>query len=109
VSQSSEQPGCSVTMSHGKPTGRVMMSSRSIGSPTLLKSLEDVDCELRQSDLEDVNSLHWSFRGANAVIHCAARYPRAPKSLAEEMKTATRLTENLGEVQKRNAVRWSFK
>jgi dihydroflavonol-4-reductase len=78
-------------------------------SPTLLKSLEDVDCELRQSDLEDVNSLHWSFRGANAVIHCAARYPRAPKSLAEEMKTTTRLTENLGEVQKRNAVRWSFK
>ena len=63
-------------------------------SPRLLKSLEDVDCEPRQADLEDVNSLNRSFKGADAVIHCAAHYPGAPKPLAEEMKTATRLMSN---------------
>jgi len=63
-------------------------------NPKLLESLKDVDCEPRQADLEDVNSLRRSFRGADAVIHCAAYYPGAPKPLAEEMQTATRLTEN---------------
>jgi dihydroflavonol-4-reductase len=63
-------------------------------SPRLLDSLRDVDCESRQADLNDVHSLHRSFRGADAVIHCAAYYPSAPKPLAEEMKTATHLMEN---------------
>jgi dihydroflavonol-4-reductase len=63
-------------------------------SPKLLESLKDVDCEPRQADLRDVHSLHRSFSEADAVIHCAAYYPGAPKPLAEEIKTATNLMEN---------------
>jgi dihydroflavonol-4-reductase len=63
-------------------------------NPKLLETLRDVDCEPRQADLEDVGSLRRSFNGADAVIHCAAYYPGAPKPLAEEMQTATRLIQN---------------
>jgi len=44
-------------------------------SPNLLESLQYLDCEPRQADLEDVNSLLRSFSGVDAVIHCAAYYP----------------------------------
>jgi dihydroflavonol-4-reductase len=62
--------------------------------PQQLELIKDVDCEPRQADLEDVNSLLRSFRGADAVIHCAAYYPGVPKPLAEEMQTTARLSEN---------------
>jgi dihydroflavonol-4-reductase len=63
-------------------------------SPNLLEPLQYLDCEPRQADLEDVNSLLRSFSGVDAVIHCAAYYPGNPKPLDVEMQTATRLTEN---------------
>ena len=62
--------------------------------PQLLELINDVDCEPRQANLEDVNSLIRSFGGGDAVIHCAAYYPGVPKPLAEEMQTTTRLSEN---------------
>jgi dihydroflavonol-4-reductase len=46
-----------------------------------LELINDVDCEPRQANLEDVNSLIRSLGGADAVIH-------------EEMQTTTRLSEN---------------
>jgi dihydroflavonol-4-reductase len=63
-------------------------------NPALLNSLADLRCETRQADLDDVDSLRRGFRGADAVIHCAAYYPGAPKSIGEELATATRLSDN---------------
>jgi dihydroflavonol-4-reductase len=63
-------------------------------SPNLLESIKDLDCERRQADLEDPNSLVRSFSGADAVIHCAGYYPGVPKPLVEEMQRASLLTNN---------------
>jgi dihydroflavonol-4-reductase len=60
----------------------------------LLNSLADLRCEARQADLDDVDSLRRGLRGADAVIHCAAYYPGAPKSIREELATAARLSNN---------------
>jgi nucleoside-diphosphate-sugar epimerase len=63
-------------------------------NPALLRSLEGVDADFRQADLNDMNSLRQGLKGADAVIHAAAYYPTAPKPLAQEMETAKRLMEN---------------
>ena len=63
-------------------------------NPRALNSLAGLRCEARQADLDDVDSLRRGFRGADAVIHCAAYYPGAPKSISEELATAARLSDN---------------
>ncbi len=63
-------------------------------NPRLLNSLADLRCEARQADLDDVDSLRRGFRGADAVIHCAAYYPGAPKSIRKELATAAKLSNN---------------
>jgi dihydroflavonol-4-reductase len=67
-------------------------------NPALLRSLERVDADFRQADLNDMNSLRPGLKGADAVIHAAAYYPTTPKPLAQEMETAKRLMENLYKV-----------
>ena len=47
----------------------------------LLSVSKHAEQKPRQADLEDLNSLRRSFSGADAVIHCAAYYPGAPKPL----------------------------
>jgi dihydroflavonol-4-reductase len=66
-------------------------------NPRLLNSLADLLCDARQADLDDVDSLRLGLRGADAVIHCAAYYPGAPKSIGEELATAARLSNNFYE------------
>lgn len=63
-------------------------------NPRLLSSLADLRCEARQADLDDVDSLRCGLRGADAVIHCAAYYPGAPKPIREELAIAARLSNN---------------
>src|SRR6202008_3494878 len=63
-------------------------------NPGLLNSLADLRCEAPQADLEDVDSLRRGIRGADSVIHCAAYYPGAPKSIGEELAAAARLSNN---------------
>jgi len=63
-------------------------------NPRLLGALADLHCEVRQADMDDVDSLRRGFRGADAVIHCAAYYPGAPKSISEELAAAVRLSNN---------------
>ena len=63
-------------------------------NPRLPNSLTDLRCEARKADLDDLDSLRRGLRGADAVIHCAAYYPGAPKSIREELATAARLSNN---------------
>jgi len=63
-------------------------------NPRLPNSLTDLRCEARKADLDDLDSLRRGLRGADAVIHCAAYYPGAPKSIREELATAARLSDN---------------
>jgi dihydroflavonol-4-reductase len=67
-------------------------------NPALLRSLERVDADFRQADLNDMNSLRQALKAADAVIHAAAYYPTTPKHLAQEMETAKRLMDNFYKV-----------